>query len=593
MAPQADAPSTTPSVQVVGNAFVEQYYHILHHSPDMVHKFYQDPSFISRPEEDGKMITVTTMKGINDKICSMDYTTYKAEIKTADAQESYKDGVIVLVTGFLTRKEDNRRRKFIQSFFLAPQDKGYFVLNDVFRYVDESKPIEDNPVVVEVIEDKQTTPLIPDPPRTIDSPSPYFASVHKDEAPIVEEKAREVLENEGSSANENNSVRPEPNPSENNISPVLEPISSTAEEDTPKKSYASILSSQTKKGPAKAHVPVKTTPTKTESKPAATLSQGPSTEVTASIASSSIISPDGDGHSVYVRNLPLNATVVELETEFKKFGPIKQGGIQVRSNKMGYCFGFVEFQDLSSMQNAIQVIEDKQTTPLIPDPPRTIDSPSPYFASVHKDEAPIVEEKAREVLENEGSSANENNSVRPEPNPSENNISPVLEPISSTAEEDTPKKSYASILSSQTKKGPAKAHVPVKTTPTKTESKPAATLSQGPSTEVTASIASSSIISPDGDGHSVYVRNLPLNATVVELETEFKKFGPIKQGGIQVRSNKMGYCFGFVEFQDLSSMQNAIQLGLDVVRSLRRGVVPKRQFRGNVLGGFIQWARLW
>ncbi|PWA70295.1 Nuclear transport factor 2 [Artemisia annua] len=354
MAPQADAPSTTPSVQVVGNAFVEQYYHILHHSPDMVHKFYQDPSFISRPEEDGKMITVTTMKGINDKICSMDYTTYKAEIKTADAQESYKDGVIVLVTGFLTRKEDNRRRKFIQSFFLAPQDKGYFVLNDVFRYVDESKPIEDNPVVVEVIEDKQTTPLIPDPPRTIDSPSPYFASVHKDEAPIVEEKAREVLENEGSSANENNSVRPEPNPSENNISPVLEPISSTAEEDTPKKSYASILSSQTKKGPAKAHVPVKTTPTKTESKPAATVSQGPSTEVTASIASSSIISPDGDGHSVYVRNLPLNATVVELETEFKKFGPIKQGGIQVRSNKMGYCFGFVEFQDLSSMQNAIQ-----------------------------------------------------------------------------------------------------------------------------------------------------------------------------------------------------------------------------------------------
>ena len=137
--------------------------------------------------------------------------------------------------------------------------------------------------------------LFPDPPRTIDSPSPNFATVHKDEAPIVEEEAREVLENEGSSANENNSVRPEPNPSENNMSPVLEPISSTAEEDTPKKSYASILSSQTKKGPAKAHVPaktVKTTPTKTESKPAATVSQGPPTEVTAPIASSSISSPN-------------------------------------------------------------------------------------------------------------------------------------------------------------------------------------------------------------------------------------------------------------------------------------------------------------
>lgn len=94
----------------------------------------------------------------------MDYTAYKAEIKTADAQESFKDGVVVLVTGYLTGKEDNRRRKFIQSFFLAPQDKGYFVLNDVFRYVDENKPVEDKYVVVERIDDNQTTPLIPGAP---------------------------------------------------------------------------------------------------------------------------------------------------------------------------------------------------------------------------------------------------------------------------------------------------------------------------------------------------------------------------------------------------------------------------------------------
>ncbi|GKF30494.1 Ras GTPase-activating protein-binding protein 1-like protein isoform X3 [Tanacetum coccineum] len=130
---------------------------------------------------------------ININEYTFTYTTYKAEIKNADAQESYKDGVIVLATGLLTRKEDNRRRKFIQSFFLAPQDKGYFVLNHVFRYVDESKPIEDNHVAVEVIYDMQTTPLIIDPPRTIDSPSPDLVSVHKDEAPIVEEESQEDL----------------------------------------------------------------------------------------------------------------------------------------------------------------------------------------------------------------------------------------------------------------------------------------------------------------------------------------------------------------------------------------------------------------
>jgi len=33
--------------------------------------------------------------------------------------------------------KDDSRRKFSQCFFLAPQEKGYFVLNDAFRYVDE------------------------------------------------------------------------------------------------------------------------------------------------------------------------------------------------------------------------------------------------------------------------------------------------------------------------------------------------------------------------------------------------------------------------------------------------------------------------
>lgn len=53
-----------------------------------------------------------------------------------DAQESYGGGVLVLVTGFMIG-EDNIKQKFTQCFFLAPQEKGYFVLNDVFRYVNE------------------------------------------------------------------------------------------------------------------------------------------------------------------------------------------------------------------------------------------------------------------------------------------------------------------------------------------------------------------------------------------------------------------------------------------------------------------------
>lgn len=81
-------------------------------------------------------------QAINEKILSLDYSDLKAEIKTVDAQKSLNEGVLVLVTGYLTGK-DNVRRNFTQTFFLAPQDKGYFVLNDIFRYMEDSVPHED------------------------------------------------------------------------------------------------------------------------------------------------------------------------------------------------------------------------------------------------------------------------------------------------------------------------------------------------------------------------------------------------------------------------------------------------------------------
>lgn len=94
-------------------------------------------------------------QGISEMILSLDYQNYHAQILTADAQFSYKDGVIVLVTGCLTGN-NNERRKFTQSFFLAPQDKvakSYFVLNDVFRYIDD--------VANNDVDESSQTPLTP------------------------------------------------------------------------------------------------------------------------------------------------------------------------------------------------------------------------------------------------------------------------------------------------------------------------------------------------------------------------------------------------------------------------------------------------
>lgn len=59
------------------------------------------------------------------------------EIKTAHFLESWNGGVLVMVSGYVQLKEYSIRRKFVQTFFLAPQEKGYFVLNDIFHFLEE------------------------------------------------------------------------------------------------------------------------------------------------------------------------------------------------------------------------------------------------------------------------------------------------------------------------------------------------------------------------------------------------------------------------------------------------------------------------
>lgn len=80
---------------------------------------------------------------IDEKIQSVDCKNSKPEIETVDVQDSYQAGIIVVVTGSVI-EADNVKRRFSQTFFLAPQEKGYFVLNDILRYIEESGQLEMN-----------------------------------------------------------------------------------------------------------------------------------------------------------------------------------------------------------------------------------------------------------------------------------------------------------------------------------------------------------------------------------------------------------------------------------------------------------------
>ncbi|GAY40058.1 hypothetical protein CUMW_049110 [Citrus unshiu] len=359
-----------PTADIVGNAFVHQYYLILHQSPQLVHRFYQDISKLGRPEENGAMSITTTMQAINDKILALHYGEFSAEITTVDAQESYNGGVIVLVTGYLTGK-DSVRRKFSQSFFLAPQDKGYFVLNDVFRYVDDAYHVGSQATTIDV-----EAPITPDQDH-----SPVQENHVSDQTAISsEEVSGEEVDNP--SENGDGTIEEEEAPVPEVVDAIPDDTHVAAESDSkveevPKKSYASIV-----KVMKDSALPVSSPPPASlrsimkiqEQPPASATSPAPASEkqVTNSNATENGTNQEAEGPSIYLKGLPPSATHALLENEFRKFGTIRAGGIQVKTQK-GFCFGFVEFEEENAVQSAIEaspivisghrvVVEPKKST---------------------------------------------------------------------------------------------------------------------------------------------------------------------------------------------------------------------------------------
>ncbi|KAE8692137.1 Nuclear transport factor 2 family protein with RNA binding domain [Hibiscus syriacus] len=135
--------------------------------------------------------------------------------------------------------------------------------------------------------------------------------------------------------------------------------------------------------------------------------------------------------------------------------------------------------------------------------------------------------------------------------------------------DELPKKSYASIvrvLKENAVPSPVPAHSPVLSAVKSHECPGIAVPPTAPAPASDAQISSNNVTEngnnhdAEAEGPSIYVKGLPLKATPSMLEIEFKKFGPIKSDGIQVRSQK-GFCFGFVEFEMASSVQSAIEFG--------------------------------
>ena len=327
MAPRAP----TPAAEVVGNSFVNQFYTILHTSPAVLYRFYTNDSTLIVSGEHGAAsdapTTYRTQRDIHNKVVSMRYDETQADVKSIDASHTLGGGVLVQVTGALRRKGDDFARNFVQSFLLAPQENGFFVLNDIVRYLDKVD--------------------------TSGEKAPKEAKTSAKQQDVKGEsktKAAEVKSTKKESGD--NKAKDDSKSTEDEDAGEVDP--------SKPRTYAMMAASA-----AAAAAAAK--PTAATAKPTAATAATISPMTSPSATSPSSKSPDKaeqtvaatkPGCGIFIKNIFIESTVEDLEREFSKFGVVLGGakGINLKAPKLSHetKFAFIDFDEPASAQAALE-----------------------------------------------------------------------------------------------------------------------------------------------------------------------------------------------------------------------------------------------
>ncbi|KAE9619401.1 hypothetical protein Lal_00047229 [Lupinus albus] len=361
------------SAAQVGSYFVGQYYQILPQQPNRVYQFYSDNSSMIRVDGDSTQ-TAHDVLQIHELVMSLNFVSI--EIKTINSLDSWDGGLVVMVSGFVKIKDISGRRKFFQTFFLAPQEKGYFVLNDIFHFIDEGVTYPNlGSVAMEKFDtQRHLSNSVAEPPASDygleEEAREYVNSVHIDDdlvdkyslpelQQLQQDHETEVLVEETPAEEASRAI---PSVSHTIHEPPVAHVEEPLEEPS-KKTWASVLrKGQSVSSPA-LQSSFKSAPAPSElnrvAQPAVQQLSSPST-----FAPDYGVDAAEDGYgveeevevkSVYVRNLPATVTEAEIEQEFKNFGRIKPDGIFIRvRQEIGVCYAFVEFEDILGVHNSLQ-----------------------------------------------------------------------------------------------------------------------------------------------------------------------------------------------------------------------------------------------
>jgi len=351
----------------VGKHFLVNYYQVLHDTPELLHKFYQEDSVFcvgSEGEQNSDIKRSVGPENINQKIQSLGFTNCRVRLSTVEAQDSVAGSVIILVKGTMTNN-GGAPTDFVQSFVLAEQQpSGYYVRNDILRYLSASAPAqpaeqrtETTPEKVEETPKKEspaapasehkpeahhdsqaaqaTTPApaqapVASTPTPAQQPQPAAAPEAKTEAA----PSKEESEDEDSDAEEAKEAEP----------PAKAPSKPAETEKAAATSSWAALAARAASNPQPAAKPA----TPAQKKPAQPKPQGDEEHEQRS-GSTGIT-------SLYVSNLPYSCTKTQIDEIFGAFGEIKVTALP--ANK-GYAF--IEYVNPESVLKAIKETNEKVT----------------------------------------------------------------------------------------------------------------------------------------------------------------------------------------------------------------------------------------
>lgn len=186
----------------IGLMFVKQYYALMNFSPKYLHCFYKKSSTMIHGSENQDVKPQVGQREIHSHFMQYNFKNCKVVVSNVDCQASLFGSYVIVVIGVLSNNDESPKR-FSQTFVLCKQDAGFYILNDIFRFLKDDLDSKEQDVdLVEVkIEDGEFKIVdVRDSQTTNNSQNP---SISKTSEPTVTKN--EVLTEQSTSTDDNTS----------------------------------------------------------------------------------------------------------------------------------------------------------------------------------------------------------------------------------------------------------------------------------------------------------------------------------------------------------------------------------------------------